>query len=67
VLLGVGVGVRVALPLALPDALPDALPLVCMHGFAWGLGAYYTDRLFEDLERLEGEAGIHETVCGSFG
>jgi cardiolipin-specific phospholipase len=20
----------------------DALPLVCMHGFAWGLGAYYT-------------------------
>jgi hypothetical protein len=32
-----------------------------------GLGAYFTDRLFEDLERLEGEAGIHETVCGSFG
>jgi hypothetical protein len=29
-----------------------------------GLGAYFTDRLFEDLERLEGEAGIHETVFG---
>ena len=24
-----------------------------------GLGDYFTDRLFEDLERLESEAGIH--------
>jgi hypothetical protein len=29
-----------------------------------GLGTYFTDRLFEDLERLEGEAGIHEVVFG---
>lgn len=24
-----------------------------------GLGDYFTDRLFEDLDRLESEAGIH--------
>lgn len=29
-----------------------------------GLGTYFTDRLFEDLERLEREAGIHESVFG---
>ncbi|MBM4013245.1 MAG: type II toxin-antitoxin system RelE/ParE family toxin [Planctomycetes bacterium] len=29
-----------------------------------GLGSYFTDRLFEDLERLEREAGIHESVFG---
>jgi plasmid stabilization system protein ParE len=29
-----------------------------------GLGASFTDRLFDDLERLEGEAGIHEVVFG---
>jgi len=29
-----------------------------------GLGDYFTNRLFEDLERLETEAGIHETVFG---
>ncbi len=29
-----------------------------------GLGGYFTDRLFEDLDRLEGEAGIHVTVGG---
>lgn len=31
-----------------------------------GLGTYFTDRLFEDLERLEGEAGIHESVFGLY-
>lgn len=29
-----------------------------------GLGTYFTDRLFEDLVRLEREAGIHESVFG---
>ena len=29
-----------------------------------GLGDYFTDRLFEDLDRLEREAGIHATVFG---
>lgn len=29
-----------------------------------GLGDYFTDRLFEDLERLETEAGIHSKVFG---
>ncbi len=29
-----------------------------------GLGDYFTDCLFEDLERLEREAGIHEIVFG---
>ena len=29
-----------------------------------GLGNYFTDCLFEDLDRLEGEAGIHVTVYG---
>lgn len=29
-----------------------------------GLGDYFTDCLFGDLERLETEAGIHETVFG---
>ncbi|MGE0608325.1 MAG: type II toxin-antitoxin system RelE/ParE family toxin [Pirellulales bacterium] len=29
-----------------------------------GLGDYFTDCLFEDLGRLEREAGIHETVFG---
>lgn len=29
-----------------------------------GLGDYFTDRLFEDLDRLESEAGIHEAVFG---
>ena len=29
-----------------------------------GLGTYFADRLFEDLERLEGEAGIHEVAFG---
>ena len=29
-----------------------------------GLGDYFIDRLFEDLLRLEGEAGIHEMVYG---
>lgn len=29
-----------------------------------GLGDYFTDRLFEDLERLEKEAGVHEIVFG---
>lgn len=29
-----------------------------------GLGDYFTDRLFEDLGRLETEAGIHATVFG---
>ena len=29
-----------------------------------GLGDYFADCLFEDLERLEREAGIHETVFG---
>ena len=29
-----------------------------------GLGDYFTDRLFEDLERLEGEAGVHEMTFG---
>jgi len=29
-----------------------------------GLGDYFKDCLFEDLERLEGEAGIHEVVFG---
>jgi hypothetical protein len=29
-----------------------------------GLGAFFIDRLFEDLKRLEREAGIHEQVFG---
>ncbi len=29
-----------------------------------GLGASFTDRLFDDLKRLEGEAGIHEVMFG---
>lgn len=29
-----------------------------------GLGHYFTDCLFEDLDRLEKEAGIHATVFG---
>ena len=29
-----------------------------------GLGDYFTDCLFEDLDRLEREAGIHGTVFG---
>ena len=29
-----------------------------------GLGDYFTDCLFGDLDRLEGETGIHATVCG---
>jgi hypothetical protein len=29
-----------------------------------GLGDYFTSRLFEDLQRLEREAGIHATVYG---
>jgi len=29
-----------------------------------GLGEYFTDCLFEDLHRLEPEAGIHATVYG---
>ncbi len=29
-----------------------------------GLGDYYTDCLFEDLERLQREAGVHEIVFG---
>ena len=29
-----------------------------------GLGDYFTDCLFEDLDRLEREAGIHEKVFG---
>ena len=29
-----------------------------------GLGDYFMDRLFEDLERLETEAGIHAKVFG---
>lgn len=29
-----------------------------------GLGAYSTDRLFDDLKRLESEAGIHAVVFG---
>ncbi len=29
-----------------------------------GLGDYFTDSLFEDLERLEGQAGIHAMVYG---
>ena len=29
-----------------------------------GLGDYFTDCLFEDLDRLEKEAGIHATVFG---
>jgi plasmid stabilization system protein ParE len=29
-----------------------------------GLGDYFTDCLFEDLERLEREAGVHATVYG---
>jgi hypothetical protein len=29
-----------------------------------GLGDYFVDCLFEDLERLEREAGIHEVVYG---
>lgn len=29
-----------------------------------GLGGYFTDQVFEDLARLEREAGIHERVFG---
>ena len=29
-----------------------------------GFGDYFTDCLFEDLDRLEKEAGIHATVFG---
>jgi len=29
-----------------------------------GLGGFFADRLFEDLARLEREAGIHERVFG---
>lgn len=29
-----------------------------------GLGDQFTDSLFEDLERLEREAGVHEVVFG---
>jgi hypothetical protein len=29
-----------------------------------GLGDYFTDRLFEDLDQLESEAGIHAIVYG---
>jgi hypothetical protein len=29
-----------------------------------GLGDYFTDCLFQDLDRLESEAGIHATVFG---
>jgi plasmid stabilization system protein ParE len=29
-----------------------------------GLGAYFVDRLFEDLKRLEREGGIHEQIFG---
>ena len=29
-----------------------------------GLGDYFTDCLFEDLDRLKGEAGMHATVFG---
>jgi len=37
---------------------------VCQTGATSGLGDYFTDCLFEDLERLEREAGIHATVYG---
>ncbi len=29
-----------------------------------GLGNYFTDCLFEDLDRLDGEAGIHAILYG---
>jgi plasmid stabilization system protein ParE len=29
-----------------------------------GLGAYFIDRVFEDLKRLEREGGIHEQIFG---
>jgi hypothetical protein len=35
-----------------------------LRAAAGGLGASFTDRLFDDLKRLEGEAGIHEVVFG---